>query len=257
MFNKKSKTILFFILLISIVFLLFVFQQHLVSNAVKAEFLNSGVTEANYNQYKVVKCSFNPFKPEFYLVNDLFYEMSSKYNIFMYEIKSPLSLSPEAMRSGSASVANTDFNSLVKMIQNDCSQFKSGEGGSSDIGVNWSYEKSKSKEDIDASKIDALLTQYEYYSDETKAIFKEIYGNIEVMSNDELLSLANSIYVNGLNDKVEQQIILEEKEYQSKIESGEIKVLTTEEKMRNAGFPEEDIRIAVQSIGEKYVGPTN
>lgn len=245
------------ITLFSIVIYLPIFQlqNYLISKTIEKNFLNSGVTSNDYRLYKTIRCNNNFLKPKVAFVNDLFYnERSPEYNIYMFDIINSFSSKIEEIRTGATTIKNTNFDELVTMVERDCFQFQKAKGNPNDDTINWSYGEAEAQEERDLSNIDIMLTSFDYYSDSTKEIFIKVYGDMRNMNGYEILEIYNKILNKGLDSQISEQINIEEEAYKKKIESGDIKINTTEETLRGAGLTEEDIKIALESINEEYVG---
>jgi len=92
--------------------------------------------------YSFQGCNLNIFNPEFaYLTGRtriliVFYKPKSLFN--------PSEVEWKKSYIGSTEVKNTTFPQLLKMVKEDCEQFKKSKGERTDKTINWSYGKYKS-----------------------------------------------------------------------------------------------------------------
>jgi len=218
--------------------------------------------------YDAIMCNYNIFKPKYTLITSAHYQYNNidknSLSIGFFSLSRPhiFSSSWSIKFIGGTTVTNTTFSELVKMVKEDCGQFQEGHGDFYGKDLAWSYSPAPTQEELDRRNIRSILSDYEDYSEATKIIFNKIY-NIEPKdllgrddsSDQKALELYNKIKQEGLHPDVQTQIDFEKAEYQRKIESGEIILKTTEEKLREKGNDEDKIKIAVEAKGEKYIGP--
>jgi len=246
------------ILTISIVFVLFSIQNYLAKKSL-VKYIFSYNTD-NLLNYATVRCNLNIFKPEFAFIDKENNKYTGKTNLsidfhYVEDIFNIKGNDWTRYYLGSTDIKNTTFSELVKMVKEDCKQFKKSVGGFHDKTINWSYSKPSTKKEVNKEIIQNIKIEFQDYPDKVRDLFIKKYGNIESMSDAEILEVNKKIKDEGLDGEIQEQLKIAEDEFQRKVKSGEIHVETNEEALREAGLTEEEIKEVLKDLNEEYVGP--
>jgi hypothetical protein len=145
-----------------------------------------------------IRCNWNIIEPKFASV----YFAGDEGHISFKKTKMFFQTDEEWMqsRTGGTTVKNTTFPELVKMVKEDCGQFKQPKGDFRDKTINWSYgpytpEPEKTPEQLQQKEMleraqeisDVHYVLEEIYTDEMRQNAIEKYGDWKDLTDDELL----------------------------------------------------------------------
>ena len=125
---------------------------------------------------------------------------------------------------GATDIKNTTFPELVKMVKEDCGQFQDGYDNPDPDGPAWTYSKAEIIEEQAES-----IRLYSFRNVRYMDIFKEIYGDMSTMTDEELVALKTRITREGMDEHVETRRIIKEmeKEWETLTEDQKQKVIDT------------------------------
>jgi len=198
------KKITVAIVLIVVTFIgLFFLQGHFAAKGL-TEYVFSYDTE-NLLAYEVVRCNTSFRKPEFAFIDQEYnqYTKTDDFSIDFHYIEDTLHINQNDWTKyyiGSTDIINTTFPQLVAMVKEDCSQFQQGYDNPDPEGIGWTYTPA---EPLEKQAKDIWL--YSYRDVRTSDIFKEIYGDMSTMTDEELVALKRRITAEGMDSRVEDE----------------------------------------------------
>jgi hypothetical protein len=202
MLRRALIYLLILITSVSIIYFLIIhLQSYFITKTIENNFVNSGVDEEDYSDFRTIRCNLDLFNPKIAFVNDLFYKNLPQYNIFMFRMERPFSSKPKEVRIGGTTVKNVTFPELVAMVKEDCDQFQDGHVSDVEGEPEWVYTRAKTKEEKVADIKEGFLANENRYSS-----FREIYGDVEQMTDEEVLALHEKIKEEGLDERVDTEM---------------------------------------------------
>ena len=108
--------------------------------------------------------------------------------------------------TGGTTITNTNFSELVKMVKEDCSQFK--KVYKNPDGINWGYREAELPRSPEAIEYENEVGYYEWikqfnykydnlFTDLQKEKFTEFYGDFYSMTDEEQYNIAKEVMDNG------------------------------------------------------------
>ena len=193
---KKILKIL--VLLILSLPLVYFGVYHIQNQTLKASYVSYNEGQGGDS---FIRCDLNIFEPEF---TDVYFT-GDEGNISFKKTKMFFQTDEEwrQSRTGGTTIKNTTFPELVKMVKEDCDQFKQAKGEYHDKTMNWSYSKAPSQEEKNADIAESfkfyLSRNYTY---EGLELFSEVYGDPFGMTDEEVVTLKERIDKEGVDERV-------------------------------------------------------
>ena len=170
-----------------------------------------------YEEYTSIKCNaYDLYFPEYAFINRQLNGEFEELEIMFYKVQTlvPIFHDKDFLYTGGTDITNTTFNQLVKMVAEDCGQFKRGDRKNE---TSWIHSPAKSLEEITREKIETLEYRFSGYGDETQEAFTKEYGDIEKMTDSQKVELFDRIDEEGLVASVDNywqvDIFLEDLRY--------------------------------------------
>ena len=195
-FNNYSH----FIFTIPILYILiFSIQSLLLKNSL-LNYVNSYDTSTVVSQ-KIVRCSYNILNTDVAYVeleNDEY--IGDDYGIYFYFLENIFNIKNNDWTKnyiGATDPKNTTFPELVEMVKEDCGQFQGGFVNEDSDGIHWSHTRAETNDE----KAN-YIRNYGYFPIGLHKDFIAIYGDMDEMSDDEVIALDKKIKEEGLHEKI-------------------------------------------------------
>ncbi len=204
--NKIKLSIIgiILILLIVILYQIFVFSS---VRQILYDYNTSGknqIVHDSIKNYDSIMCQFGILDTKYSLITYSKYEKDREYlTIGFYSLSRPnlFSTNWQAEYTGGTTIKNTTFPELVKMVKEDCSQFQGGFVNEDPNGIGWTYTRAQTK----AEKADDIR-RYSLGKENLSPSFRMKYGDIDEMTDDEVIALKKKIDEEGLDRTVDLEM---------------------------------------------------
>jgi|GEM_PF-5174488 len=165
---------------------------------------------------EIIRCDNNLLHPAVaFLSEHVLLEDIDELKVYFYRIKDIFSKNENTRDFiGVATVTNTTFPELVKMVKEDCSQFQADYNNPDSDGIDWGYREAEPaptpeqiKEEEDQryySMVKSTRYQFSMFTELQKRKFTEVYGDIMSMTDDEVYQVAKRIKDNGFDESLKK-----------------------------------------------------
>ena len=215
---KKVIKILLLITILPVIYGVFCMLQNYQIKGALEKYNESELDD----KHALIRCNYNILLPEFAYV---FFAMDQGH-ISFDQIKKVFWSTQDwdTSSTGGTTIKNTTFPELVKMVKEDCGQFQDGYDNPDPDGPAWTYSKAETIEEQAES-----IRLYSFRNVRYMDIFKEIYGDMSTMTDEELVALKTRITREGMDEHVETRRIIKEmeKEWETLTEDQKQKVIDT------------------------------
>jgi len=201
---KKFIRILIILLLLILVILLYIYIPFIQGKHIQAikddtEIETSEWFQNRVQKYEIIRCQFGIKKMKYAFAYENKFESLIDYHIFFFDItkNSLFKNTVNSKYTGGTTIQNTTFPELVKMVKEDCSQFQGGFVNEDPNGIHWTYTRAETKEE----KAKEIREKFDRNYSLTP--FKDVYGDYDEMTDEELIELQKKIDEEGLDEKVE------------------------------------------------------
>ena len=214
-YTKLSLLLGIFLLIFALlIFLPFIFGKHIEKIKIDSEVETNEWFQNRVQKYDIIICEFGLKNSLHGFVYENKFKTITDHHIHFYRTirDSIFSGNFDVSYTGGTTIKNTTFPELVEMVKEDCSQFQEDyDNPNPETGIDWGYreadppESPKTEEELEYEKRQNYYTQIrslkyvfnETFTDFQQAKFIEMFGDVNLMTDEEIYNTKKEIDESG------------------------------------------------------------